>query len=1095
MQSSFTLTTAAKRLRIFFLTAVLLLTLLPATRAQVLYSETFNSITPLPTGWSVQNLSSPLGTGTWFQGNAGVFPSNSGAPTAYIGANFNSTAGAGTISNWLFMPAVTLKNGDQLTFFTRKATPAPTDFPDRLQVRMSTNGSSTNAGASATDVGDFTTLLLDINPTLVAGGYPTAWTQYTVTITGVPTPLTGRLAFRYFVTDGGPSGNNSDYIGIDDVVYTAFTGPCTGAPAPGNTIATPASVCPSLSFTLTLQNPPTTSGNTYQWQSGPSSTGPWTNITGATGSSLTTSQTAATWYRCNVTCNAGPSTTASNPVQVAMNPPTACYCIPPNSNCSFADVITNVTLGGMSNNSTCSVNGYGDFTTTVTPGTIFAGAANPMSVTVGAGGTEFVGVWIDYNRSGGFETNEFTLLGSGNGVTISNNINVPAGATLGNTRMRVRVRWNTTLGAGDACASYSFGESEDYTVNIAPCVQGAFVTQPSNASTSCSNNATFSVTTTGSLLTYQWQQRISATAPWVNLSNGGVYSGVTTPTLTLTNVPQTLSGYQYRVIISGGCTSPDFSNAATLTVTPLVATTNVNSATICTGSVQALTLTNASSPTTVTFTNNTALAIPDGDDLGVQSTIAVSGIPAGAVISNISVTLNNLTHPYVGDLDINLIAPNGQNINLVGGLNNGAGNNSSANFVGTVISSTGTTALSGAPAPRTGVFAADRRAGYGPTGNTQTTNQWSNLTSTMNGNWRLALADFFTPDAGTLNSWSISITYGAPTTGVWTSNPASPNTMFTDPAATVPYVGGSQATTIYVRPTVNTTYSVVYSTSTPCTSPPTSIPVSVSNPVTNVVNPVNATTCINGNVAFTVSASGNPLTYQWQESTNGGTTWNNIAGATAPRLEINGTTLAQNGNRYRCVITAAPCGSVNSGAAILTVNPLPTVAVTAAPVTSLIPGRTTTLTATSIAGATYSWSRNGATVAGITGNTNTVNIDGVGSWRATVTVNGCSNTSNEVFISSEASERLWIYPNPSADGQIQVRLFNNSGISGEVRTVSVFNTAGQKVAEKTFTLLASGIPYQRLDMDLGKIAAGTYIVRVHDQSTGRVSSGMVVIRK
>src|SRR2546428_3306592 len=49
------------------------------------------------------------------------------------------------------------------SFYTR--TVDMPSFPDRLQVRMSTNGASSNVGTTATDVGDFTTLLLDINPT------------------------------------------------------------------------------------------------------------------------------------------------------------------------------------------------------------------------------------------------------------------------------------------------------------------------------------------------------------------------------------------------------------------------------------------------------------------------------------------------------------------------------------------------------------------------------------------------------------------------------------------------------------------------------------------------------------------------------------------------------------------------------------------------------------------------------------------------------------------------------------------------------------------------------------------------------------------
>jgi hypothetical protein len=51
---------------------------------------------------------------------------------------------------------------------------------------MSTNGASVNIGATAFDVGDFTTLLLDINPTYTIGGYPEAWTQFTINLNGVP---------------------------------------------------------------------------------------------------------------------------------------------------------------------------------------------------------------------------------------------------------------------------------------------------------------------------------------------------------------------------------------------------------------------------------------------------------------------------------------------------------------------------------------------------------------------------------------------------------------------------------------------------------------------------------------------------------------------------------------------------------------------------------------------------------------------------------------------------------------------------------------------------------------------------------------------
>ena len=53
---------------------------------------------------------------------------------------------------------------------------------------MSTNGTSQNVGTTATSVGDFTTLLLDINPTYTTTGYPNVWTNFVVTISGLAGP-------------------------------------------------------------------------------------------------------------------------------------------------------------------------------------------------------------------------------------------------------------------------------------------------------------------------------------------------------------------------------------------------------------------------------------------------------------------------------------------------------------------------------------------------------------------------------------------------------------------------------------------------------------------------------------------------------------------------------------------------------------------------------------------------------------------------------------------------------------------------------------------------------------------------------------------
>jgi hypothetical protein len=172
-------------------------------------------------GWVAINKSRPLGTANWAQGSTGkafigTAASNySGQDCIYC--SFSAGSGLATISNWLISPSVPMKNGDKISFFT--ATQDPVAFPDRLQVRLNPTNDATNVGNDATSVGGFSTLLLDINPALNATAYPTSWTNYTLTLSGLTGVQNRRFAFRYFVTNGGPSGANSNGIGIDEVEF------------------------------------------------------------------------------------------------------------------------------------------------------------------------------------------------------------------------------------------------------------------------------------------------------------------------------------------------------------------------------------------------------------------------------------------------------------------------------------------------------------------------------------------------------------------------------------------------------------------------------------------------------------------------------------------------------------------------------------------------------------------------------------------------------------------------------------------------------------------------------------------------------------
>lgn len=189
------------------------------------FSDGFETGAP---GWLTVNLSDNHISGNEWSITQGISDGTTDVVLPHSGdwiasADFTSIGrDSGTISNWFISPVITqLHNGDKFSFYT---TTAPgSDFPDRMEVRLSTSGSSTNVGGDTTSVGDFTKVLTTINPTLAVGGYPENWTLVTLTVSGLSSVVDGRLAFRYFVTDGGPTGNNSSAIGVDDFRYTAVS--------------------------------------------------------------------------------------------------------------------------------------------------------------------------------------------------------------------------------------------------------------------------------------------------------------------------------------------------------------------------------------------------------------------------------------------------------------------------------------------------------------------------------------------------------------------------------------------------------------------------------------------------------------------------------------------------------------------------------------------------------------------------------------------------------------------------------------------------------------------------------------------------------
>ena len=136
-------------------------------------------------------------------------------------------------------------------------------------------------------------------------------------------------------------------------------------------------------------------------------------------------------------------------------------------NCAVGDGLTLFQLLDIDNPSGCE--GYGDFTDQMT--NVEQGGTHDVTMTTGYG-NQYVKIWIDFNDDYSFTMNELVLdnyviaSGSGSGTyTETTQIVLPADATLGEHTMRVKTNWNAGV-PDDACEVTTYGETEDYMVNV-----------------------------------------------------------------------------------------------------------------------------------------------------------------------------------------------------------------------------------------------------------------------------------------------------------------------------------------------------------------------------------------------------------------------------------------------------------------------------------------------------------------------------------------------------------------------------------------------------------------------------------------------------
>lgn len=190
------------------------------------------------------------------------------------------------------------------------------------------------------------------------------------------------------------------------------------------------------------------------------------------GSSTTTSYTvtgltALTAYTFTVKAKdaAGNVSTASNAVNVTTTAASVAYCTS-KGNSATDERIGKVVFGTISKTSTATT-GYEDFTATSTNAT--RGTAYTITITptwTSSVYSEGYAVFIDYNQDGDFADSGETVWTKSASTTtpVTGTITIPATAALGTTRVRVSMKYN---GIPTSCESFSYGQVEDYSINIA----------------------------------------------------------------------------------------------------------------------------------------------------------------------------------------------------------------------------------------------------------------------------------------------------------------------------------------------------------------------------------------------------------------------------------------------------------------------------------------------------------------------------------------------------------------------------------------------------------------------------------------------------
>lgn len=259
-------------------------------------------------------------------------------------------------------------------------------------------------------------------------------------------------------------GSNHIFFDVNNANITVNAGSgtvdTTAPTAPTLAASGTTSTSTNLSWSGATDNVAVTGYDVYQGAS----------LIGSTASTsyTVTSLSPSTTYTFSIRAKdaAGNVSSSSNSVSVTtLAGSTVSYCSA-SANNTADERIGNVKFGTINNTSTGTA-GYENFTsisTNVTRGTSYTISITPVWTSTVY--SEAYAVYIDYNGDGDF-TDSGELAWSKTGSTTSpatGSITIPSTAVLGSTRMRVMMQYSSV--PSSSCGTYTYGQVEDYTLNI-----------------------------------------------------------------------------------------------------------------------------------------------------------------------------------------------------------------------------------------------------------------------------------------------------------------------------------------------------------------------------------------------------------------------------------------------------------------------------------------------------------------------------------------------------------------------------------------------------------------------------------------------------